>query len=105
MFGVSALVFGVLGIPLIFGVATSSVRTTALIETVVFSLAGVLALWAEFKGAAAVTSGLTILGWVLLIGGALLALMAFLRRDSWQGDQVLTVRCAGKGLDAQRLLD
>lgn len=78
--GLGSLLYGLLGIFLVFN-SLGGKRTSALIETVVFSAFGLLALYSRSAGAEAITTIVSAAGWVFLLGGIGLAIYSFLRRD------------------------
>ncbi len=77
--GLAGIIWGILGLPMLFG-ASEGGRLGIMLDSIVFGLVGVAALYVLFQGPAVISTVTTIIVWVLIIGGAILALMAFLRR-------------------------
>lgn len=77
--GLAGVIWGILGLPMLIRAGEGG-RMGILLDSIIFALVGVSALYVLFQGPAVISTVSTIITWVLLIGGAILALMAFLRR-------------------------
>ena len=82
--GLASLIYGLLGLVVVFGTIGSQ-RRTALLETVLFTGIGLLMLYTQFAGAEAVTTALTVAAWLVLVIGVGLIIMAIWRQQ--KGDE------------------
>lgn len=85
--GLGSLLYGLLGFFLVFN-SLGAQRRVALIETLLYTSVGVMVFYGLFGGAAQITTAITVLGWLALLGGSGIALFGFLRRghdDEIQG--------------------
>ena len=83
-FGLAAVVYGLLAAPVIVGTLGSQ-RRQALIEFLVFTAAGAVVIYTLFRGPEALTTTVTIAGWIALLGGIALIVLAIWRQQ--KGDE------------------
>ncbi|MEA3335176.1 MAG: hypothetical protein U9R25_04650 [Chloroflexota bacterium] len=89
IFGSASLIYGLLGIVMIFGTRGAQ-RRTAIVETLFFTAIGALMLYTQFAGPEAVTTAATIGGWLALGTGVLLIGLAIWRQQKGeQADEVI----------------
>lgn len=85
LFGLAATVFGILGLLALFGGGGKYLRGL-LIDSAFFLVAGLLVLYAQWKGGEFITKGTTWLGWLSLLIGLGLIGFAFWRRQQGKKD-------------------
>lgn len=84
IFGTAALVYGLLALVQVFRTDGSS-RRQSLIEFLLFTSVGAIALWGLYAGGEAIVTAVRIIGWIFLIGGIALIALSIWR---WQkGDE------------------
>ncbi|MCW5879369.1 MAG: hypothetical protein KIS91_00265 [Anaerolineae bacterium] len=77
--GLAGIIWGILGIPMLIGVGRGG-RVGITLDSIVFGLVGVAALYVLFQGPTVISTASAIITWVLIIGGVILMLIALLRR-------------------------
>ncbi len=89
IFGTAALVYGLLALVQVFRTDGSS-RRTGLVEFLVFTSVGAIALWGLYSGGDAIIQAVRIIGWIFLIGGiALIALSIWRWRKGDEADEAI----------------
>ncbi len=83
-FGTAALIYGLLALLQVIRTDGNS-RHQALIEFVLFTLVGILALWGLYAGGENIQTAVRVIGWIFLIGGIALIALAIWR---WQKGDV-----------------
>ncbi len=89
IFGLGSLTYGLLGIGVVFNTDGSQRRTT-LIESIFFTIIGLLMIYVHFAGPDAIVMATRIVGWAALLSGLGLIGLAFLRwRDKKQAEETI----------------
>ncbi len=83
-FGLAAVVYGLLAMPVVVGTLGSQ-RRQALIEFLIFTSAGAVVIYTLFRGPEALNTAVTVAGWISLIGGGALIVLAIWRQQ--KGDE------------------
>lgn len=89
IFGTAALIYGLLALAQVFRTDGSS-RRQALIEFLLFTSVGLIALWGLYAGSGAIVSAVRIIGWIFIIGGiALIALSIWRQQKGDEADEMI----------------
>jgi uncharacterized membrane protein HdeD (DUF308 family) len=83
-FGLAAVVYGLLAAPVIVGTLGSQ-RRQALIEMLIFTAAGAVVIYTLFRGPEALNTAVSVAGWIALLGGIALIILAIWRQQ--KGDE------------------
>ncbi len=89
IFGLGSLTYGLLGIGVVFNTRGNQRRTT-MIESIFFTIIGLLMIYVLFAGPDAIVVATRIVGWAALLAGLGLIGLAFLRwRDQKQAEETV----------------
>jgi uncharacterized membrane protein HdeD (DUF308 family) len=89
IFGLASLIYGFLGLALIFNTIGAQ-RRQAIVEFVLFTGAGLLIMYTLVSGPSAVTTAATIAGWLALLSGiALIGLSIWRMQKGDQADELI----------------
>jgi uncharacterized membrane protein HdeD (DUF308 family) len=77
--GLGSLFYGLLGLFMVFN-SSGSQRTAAFVEMIFFTLFGIVMLYTRYAGPAAIATGVTVVGWLGIVMGAVLILYSFVRK-------------------------
>lgn len=77
--GLGSLFYGLLGLFVVFNTVGSQ-RMAAFLELIFFTGFGAVVLYTRYAGATVVSTGITIIGWLGIIMGAVLIVYSFIRR-------------------------
>jgi uncharacterized membrane protein HdeD (DUF308 family) len=83
-FGLGAVVYGLLAAPIVLGTGGGQ-RRQALIEMLIFTAAGAVVIYTLFRGPEALNTAVTVAGWIGLLGGIALIILAIWRQQ--KGDE------------------
>jgi uncharacterized membrane protein HdeD (DUF308 family) len=89
IFGLGSLTYGLLGIGVVFNTEGNQRRTT-MIESIFFTIIGLLMVYVLFAGPDAIVVATRIVGWAALLAGLALIGLAFVRwRDKKQAEETV----------------
>jgi uncharacterized membrane protein HdeD (DUF308 family) len=102
--GLGSLGYGLLGLFMVFN-SLGSQRTAAFMETIFFTLFGIIVLYTRFEGPTAIATGVTIIGWLGVVMGAILIVYSFVRKGQQdKGEKAeATATAAATTLSQQRV--